>query len=431
VSRYLILSSDCHAGLPDAEYARYLEPRYREAHAADMKQRMALRRQMATAMGLEENEFVARWYAENEERLRGGWDAARRDAELDADGVAGEVIFPDADAVRGGASAPFGAGLGLSGQSDPELAMAGARAHNRWLAELCGASPARRAGLAIVPILHDIEAACAEIRRAREAGLRGVMIPAMWQPYPAYHDARYDPIWALCQDLDLPVHTHTGPAPREDYGGNLGIYGAETIWWTARPMWFLLWSGVFERFPRLKFVVTEGGCWWAADLLWKWDSIYMREHATKKMSNIAPALKRLPSEYFDRNVWIGASTTRRREIARRHEIGVGNIMWGNDFPHPEGTWPDTRAWLRDSFWDCPQDEARRILGGNAARVYGFDPDALAGLVARIGPTPEELGQTPEVDLSKWREVEAAGRHWLSECEALPVPPGPEQRRVSR
>jgi hypothetical protein len=60
----------------------------------------------------------------------------------------------------------------------------------------------------------------------------------------------------------------------------------------------------------------------------------------------------LPSEYFDRNVFIGSSNTRRREIARRFEIGVGNIMWGNDFPHPEGTWPHCREWLRDAFWDC-------------------------------------------------------------------------------
>ena len=104
-------------------------------------------------------QFVKQWYEENEEGLEGGWDAAHRDKELDADGVAGEVIFPDADAVRGGASAPFGAGLGIGGEIDGELLMAGARAHNRWLAELCSDSPDRRCGLAIAPILHDIDAA--------------------------------------------------------------------------------------------------------------------------------------------------------------------------------------------------------------------------------------------------------------------------------
>jgi predicted TIM-barrel fold metal-dependent hydrolase len=420
MQRYLVISADCHAGLPDAEYRAYLDPQHREAFDDDVRQRTQLRAEMARAMGQDRNEFVQHWYQENEQGLRGGWDAARRDAELDADGVAGEVIFPDADAVRGGASAPVGAGLGLSGQSEPELSMAGARAHNRWLAELCSESPERRRGLAIVPILHDVDAAVAEIRRAHASGLRGVMIPVLWDPYPPYHDPRYEPVWAVCQELDMPLHTHTGPAPRDDYGGNLGIYGAETIWWTTRPMWFLLWSGVFERYPRLKFAVTEGGCWWAADLLWKWDAIYDREHATKKMSNIAPALKMRPSDYFDRNVWIGASTTRRREIARRFEIGVGNIMWGNDFPHPEGTWPNTRQWLRDTFWDCPVEDTRRILGLNAAEVYGFDVAKLAPLVEQIAPRPVELGQTPDVDLSKWDELAAAGRHWLTGKEAIPV-----------
>jgi hypothetical protein len=138
------------------------------------------------------------------------------------------------------------------------------------------------------------------------------------------------------------------------------------------------------------------------------------------MGDIAPKLKMLPSEYFDRNVFIGSSNTRRREIARRFEIGVGNIMWGNDFPHPEGTWPHTRQWVRDTFWDCPVDDARRILGLNAAKVYGFDVGKLQSLADRVGPTPEDLGQTGGVELKKWKEVEAAGRPWLSGVEAIPV-----------
>ena len=96
---YLIISSDTHAGLPDAEYEQYLDPRYRDAFQDDLVARRVLREEMAVARG-EELEFVKDWYAENEEGLEGGWDAARRDRELDADGVVGEVIFPDADAVR-------------------------------------------------------------------------------------------------------------------------------------------------------------------------------------------------------------------------------------------------------------------------------------------------------------------------------------------
>src|SRR5205823_2903487 len=154
-----------------------LDPDYRDA----FDQSMERRRHAAAQYDMGNKEFEEKWFSENEEGLRGGWDAARRDKELDADGVAGEVIFPDADAVLGGASAPFGAGLGSSsGLYSGELMMAGARAHNRWVAELCQDSPERRAALALVPV-HDVDAAVTEVTRARESGLTGgALIPSMW-----------------------------------------------------------------------------------------------------------------------------------------------------------------------------------------------------------------------------------------------------------
>ena len=189
--------------------------------ATPFDQQLAARAAMEAELverGLRNEEFAEEWEQENAEGLRGGWDASRRDQELDADGVVGEVIFPDADAVTGGASAPFGAGLAATADVPMDLLMAGARAHNRWLAELCNQSPHRRAGVAIVPIF-DVDAAVAEITRARESGLRGgILIPSMWQPYEPYHDARYDPMWAACSDLEMPVHVHSGAADRASYG---------------------------------------------------------------------------------------------------------------------------------------------------------------------------------------------------------------------
>ena len=419
MSKYLIISSDCHAGLPNPEYRPYLDPEHRDAFDAFLVQRAAMEEELK-ATGLRNEEFAEDWERDNAEGLRGGWDAARRDAELDADGVAGEVIFPDSDAVSGGASAPFGAGLGASGAVPTELLMAGARAHNRWLAELCATSPDRRAGIAIVPI-YDPEAAVAEIHRARESGLwGGILIPSMWQPHPPYSDERYDPVWAACQDLDLPVHVHSGAAPREEFGEHVGIYVAEVRFWSTRPLWFLMWSGVFERFPRLKFVVTECGAFWANDLLWTMDIVYDREHAAKKLGRqLTARMSMRPSEYFDRNCFIGASNTRRRELARRYEIGVGNMMWGNDFPHPEGTWPHTREWLRSQFWDVPVEETAQMLGLNAAGCYGFDVDRLRPLADRIGPSPDDLDQSGET-LGKWTDLAAAGRPWLTGKEAVPL-----------
>jgi predicted TIM-barrel fold metal-dependent hydrolase len=409
--RYLVISADCHAGLPTEQYRPYLEEKYPRAFDDFLGERDKRLQEMKD-LGLRNEEFEEKWFAENEEGLRGGWDAARRDKELDADGVTGEVIFPDADAVTGGTAAPFGAGLGLSGAIDPELALGGARAHNRWLAELCQDSPERRAGVAILPILGDIDAAVAEVRRAHGDGLRGgVLIPATWAPYAPYHDARYEPVWAVCEELGMPVHTHSGPAPREEYGNFLGIYVTEVQWWAWRPLWFLLWSGVFERHPQLRFVVTESGAWIAPNLLWFMDNMYDRSHGAKKVGSVSEGLSMRPTEYFDRNVFIGASNTKRRELAQRYEIGVGNIMWGNDFPHPEGTWPHTIDFLRRSFCDIPTDEARRMLGLNAADCYGFDVDALAPLAERVGPTPADLGQGVDIDTAKWDDLRDAGRHW--------------------
>jgi predicted TIM-barrel fold metal-dependent hydrolase len=416
--RYLVISSDCHAGLPNVEYREWLDPEHRPAFDEYLAERT---KQLQLAQrGMLNERFAEEWERDNEEGLRGGWDAGRRDKELDADGVAGEVIFPDADAVTAGASAPFGAGLAAGGDTDPALLMAGARAHNRWLAELCATSPERRAGVAIVPI-YDVDAAVTEIRRVRESGLRGgILIPSMWQPYPPYHDPRYEPVWATCAELSMPVHVHSGSADKESYGPHVGIYVTEVRWWSSRPLWFLIWSGAFDRHPGLRFVVTECGAFWAADLLWMMDTAFDREHGSKKLGDQLTAhLSRRPSEVFDAQCAIGASNTRRRELARRYEIGVGNLMWGNDFPHPEGTWPHTREWLRDAFADIPVDETRTMLGTGAAEMYGFDTEALAPLAARIGPTPEELGQSGQ-DPARWTDLAAAGRPWLTGADAVPA-----------
>jgi hypothetical protein len=91
-------------------------------------------------------------------------------------------------------------------------------------------------------------------------------------------------------------------------------------------------------------------------------------------------------------------------------------MWGNDFPHPEGTWPYTREFLKDRFWDISVEETEKMLGLNAVDFYGFDLDRLQPIADAIGPTTEELGQTDESVLAKWDRFEAAGRPWLTGVE---------------
>ena len=135
-------------------------------------------------------DYIMGWEKGNEEGLKGAFDPVIRDKELDADGVAADVLFADADAVTGMASPPFGAGLFAGAIEDPELAFAGAHAHNRFLAEMCSHSPHRRGGIALVPITHDIDRAVAEIEWvAAQPGIRGIMIPTMWRNRTPYNDA--------------------------------------------------------------------------------------------------------------------------------------------------------------------------------------------------------------------------------------------------
>src|SRR5215468_1973596 len=178
--RYLIISADAHAGLPCEEYRPYLDPQYYPAFDAFLAERQE-NRDLQMQLNYD---YITHWETEHAEGLRGAFDAEQRDKEMDADGVAAEVIFPDADAITGMESPPFGAGLSAGLIEDPELAFAGARAHNRFLVELCAESPERRAGIGLVPISHDVTRAVAEIEwLAEHDGIRGIMIPTMWRTH--------------------------------------------------------------------------------------------------------------------------------------------------------------------------------------------------------------------------------------------------------
>jgi predicted TIM-barrel fold metal-dependent hydrolase len=386
MDRVVVVSSDCHAGLPPERYRDYVSPKYRETFD------LALPIQLEEVRAMSKKFLVAdineEWRKGRDEALSGAWDHDRRVRVLDGDGIAGEVIFPDGITEMN--MPPFGAGLSLPTDDRivPELQWEGARAHNRWLAEFCAMEPDRRVGVAVTPICWDVDEAVKEIRWARENGLRGILIPTMWGKLPAYHHPRYEPVWSACEDFDMVVHLHSGAAPLEDYGdhlGMMGIYITEVVWWSVRPLAFLIWGGVFERHPKLKLAITESTTVWVPELLALMDQRYSETHYSAKLGDYRSHLERKPSEYFHRQVFLGASCMPRREAEMRAEIGVGNIMWGSDYPHPEGTWPYTHQQMIETFRGIPENDLRAMLGLNAARVYGLDLEALERRAARIGP----------------------------------------------
>jgi predicted TIM-barrel fold metal-dependent hydrolase len=386
--RYLVISADGHAGPPAAVYRDYLAASFREAFDAHQEALEAGR--MVNAA------FVEEWDEETgDHEMKAAYDPAARDAILDQEGVAAEVIFPDADVLGTGrlASSPFGSGLGSGVGVDPAAVKEGARAHNRWLADFCATNPTRRIGVAVVPVTSGVEDAVASVGAAADRGLRGVMIPTRWFDAPAYLDPVYEPFWAACAEARMVLHTHSGAGPA-DYTlgpGMISIYAAEAWWWAARPFWVLVLAGVFERHPGLQYSIAENGAWWVPDIVKRMDEKWEGGHNTRKFGDVfRHDLSMKPSEYVDRNCSFAASTPGADEIARRHEIGVGNLLWGNDLPHPEGTYPHTRKWIAERFRTVPVEETARILGLNAASVYGIDPDSLSDVAERIGPTAAEV-----------------------------------------
>jgi predicted TIM-barrel fold metal-dependent hydrolase len=216
----------------------------------------------------------------------------------------------------------------------------------------------------------------------------------MWHDKPSYGHPSYDPVWAACAEGGLVVHTHSGEADMASYNENMAQFMLEVAFWTHRTLWQLLLAGKFDSFPNLRYAPVECGSWWVADLLFKTDVMFGGSNwKVKKMSSQTKGtIQRLPSEYFGTNVFVGASAMSKPEIRRRYANGLDALMWGTDYPHPEGTWPNTALRLSTDFREVPVEETRLLLGLNAVRCYDLDLDALSGIAAGIAPTPTQLGQ---------------------------------------
>lgn len=390
--RYLLISADCHAGPLPGVMRSYITPRYRDAFDAWQADQagMLARRAEHTGEAIYGAEALADFQAEDavtHSGIDGAWDSKRRLAELDQDGIVAEVIFP------GGSMhtvSPFGAGL-MTYQyaQDADVWWEGCRSYNRWLADFCNETHGRRAGVGLITI-DELPRALAEVRWLRENGaFGGIVLPADTNGNPYYNHPRYEPLWSVCEDLEMPIHTHSGWTP--NYGrwdGSLGIFLYEISWFAHRPFHFLIWSGVFERHPRLKFVMTEQGSSWIVPALAQLDSQYelpMFRHLRRK-------LPRKPSEYYHSNAYLGAAFMDDTAAVQRYEIGVDKLMWGSDYPHIEGTWPHTAEKLSRAFASVPREEAAKMLGGTAAKVYGFDVEQLGKLAAQLGPQREKIGR---------------------------------------
>jgi predicted TIM-barrel fold metal-dependent hydrolase len=326
------------------------------------------------------------------------FDFGRRIKELENDGIVGDVVINQ--------FFPFADGGLIPGTRtwDRPHRRTGMRAANRWLADRCSSNPGRHAGLAVIPDMDDIAASVKELESLFDAGLRGgVMLPdSPSYEWPAWNDPRYTPLWEFLDHHGLAVHTHLGSnfgGPSTDLRGDgsieINIY--ENHFRASRPFWAMYFGRVFERYPNIKFSFTEHGIEWIPEMIrHMMVSFYKGLMALEEQLAETPAqweghdLK--PDEVWQRQGFAGGSFMAKGEADMRDEIGVDQMMWGSDYPHVEGTWPNTRKKLQRVLQDVPLADKRKILGENALRCYpaAFDEAHLRTEAARTGLTTSEV-----------------------------------------
>ena len=403
MDRLLIVSADGHIAMPPDAVKEYLDPQYREWLGRYFEDSEA--RTEKTAFFRFPPEALE--IIDTDNRIRSGgdvpWDLDRRLAEMDREGIAAESLLPQ-DLY---ALVPF---FDPSGPAYPaELRQAGVTAYHRYVADVMAGARGRLFGVANPGPCLDMDAVIRELHWVAERGFRSVSVPGFTidEALPPLSSPYYEPFWAACADLGLVLSVHAGHGRRQgefnDYIDRVietmgpdathqqlqtavkaGLVEGSPFAPTLVPQevfWQLTAGGVFDRHPQLVLAYTEVRCDWVPATLKYLDGLFDAGRTP---------LARRPSEYWQQNCVTGASSIKRSEVRLRHEIGVGKMMFGRDYPHREGTWPNTWDWIRDAFAEVPEDEARLILGENAVSVYRLDRPALAEIAERIGPRPGEV-----------------------------------------
>ena len=298
-----------------------------------------------------------------EDLHRGGWDPAARLLDQDLDGVAAEVIYPTI-------------GMVLCNHRDPDYKKACFDAYNRWLAAFCAHAPQRLLGAGQTAMRSPAEG-IRDLETIAAPGLRGVMMPG--NPVEADYDSPiYDEFWEAAIEIGLPLAFHilttrdyvTAPTRGPKMNGFLSIIrGCQDI------MGMLVLGGVFERHPKLRVVCVEADAGWVPHFMYRMD------HAWKRHRNWLPAgqeLSRLPSEWFATGIY----TTFQDDWVAFRSVDMldwHRLLWANDFPHSDSTWPWSRSMLDEHAARLGPAQRDAILSGNTAELYGIDLDALAAV----------------------------------------------------
>lgn len=304
-----------------------------------------------------------RWTGTSYAKLDPGCYEPKRRLELmDQDGIDAAVIFPPQRTMHY-----------FMGGTDPEFHLAGIRAYNDWITSaFCAEQPDRLGAICQIPTL-GVEAAVEELRRLSEIGARGVSI-STWPTGGEALSPEDDPFWAEAEQLQMPVHLHIALGVAGAKPGRVGVRRggasrliglATTLSAMPRIIAETIFTGLFDRFPRLRLVGAEVGAGWIPYLLGEMDDRYRRNRHWTGVH-----LARLPSDYFRSNWYVGFIRD-PYGVENRHAVGIENMLWASDFPHHINDWPNSQWLIREMSRNVPEDEAHKLFCENAGRLYGF------------------------------------------------------------
>ena len=293
-------------------------------------------------------------------RPPGGGDPKARLVDMDKDGLAAEVLYPTAALVFYGA--------------ERDVQEAAFRLYNDWVADYCKTSPRRLFGIAALSV-YDIDGAIREMQRAHDMGLMGGLIWQVPDPAIPFTSPHYEKFWAAAAEIGAPINLHilTG----HNYSRERSVKGIEHVRGSVNhktadvinTVYDFVWSGIFERHPKLKIVIVEAEIGWLPFVLQQWDYYYRRFTTAGPQHQDFP-ISRLPSEIFRDHVHctfmddvVGAFLL--------HKWLDRNCMWSSDYPHGNTTWPNSRAFIARQMGDLPADKQKRLLSQNVIDLYGL------------------------------------------------------------
>jgi predicted TIM-barrel fold metal-dependent hydrolase len=298
---------------------------------------------------------------------KGCYDPKERLLDMDRDGVEISVLFP---------GVPGMAGAGFSQIKDKPLALRCIETYNDWLSDTwCATDPNRFVGQMIVP-LWDVDLAIKELQRGIGLGHKALSFPNAPESLdlPNIGDEHWDPLWDAVEEAGIPVSMHIASGSMRDSPLPLAVAGGtpSEVFVTVAPssnfisVATLLFSGVLQRHPKLRFMSVEGGIGWLGYLIQRADEVWTKHRFWTKS-----VIKEKPSFYFKRQLYANFLDD-EVGLTQRYHIGIENIMFEVDYPHSDTTFPNSQELVAKRFKDIPADETRLIVRDNAIKFFGLD-----------------------------------------------------------